>query len=110
MLTYIKSANLGLSFVLELCLLAAFAAWGLTIGRNTPVKILLGLSLPLLAAIFWGGFLAPKAKIILSYPIVQVLKFAIFTLAAAALAASHHPNLAWLLGAAFVLNRIIEYL
>ena len=50
-----KEANLGLRFVLELCLLAAIAYDGLQM--NVVVAVLA----PLAAAAIWGLFVSPKA-------------------------------------------------
>jgi hypothetical protein len=43
-------------FVLELCLLAAVAWWG-----AATAGLPLGLALPLVVAVLWGTFCAPKA-------------------------------------------------
>jgi uncharacterized protein DUF2568 len=52
----VKAANLGLRFLLELCLLAALAYVGL------QVSIVLAILLPVLVALIWGLFVSPKAR------------------------------------------------
>ena len=67
-----KAANLGLRFLLELCLLAALAYVGL------QVDIVLAFVLPLAAALVWGIFVSPKARYPLSLPgwiAIQVVLF-----------------------------------
>lgn len=110
MLSVVMNMNLGLSFLLELCLLAAFAVWGIRTGQSTLMKILLGIGVPLLAAVFWGVFLSPRADIVLPNLAVQMLKFVIFGLGVVALAISHHPILAWVFGTTVVINRLLENL
>jgi len=44
----IKSANLALRFLLELCALVALAYWGFQTGRGLIVKIGLGMGAPLI--------------------------------------------------------------
>ncbi len=51
-----KEANLGLRFLLELCLLAALAYVGL------QVSVVLAVLAPLVAAVVWGLFVSPKAR------------------------------------------------
>ena len=53
--------NVTLRFVLELCALAALGYWGFTAGAGPVGKALLGLGAPILAAVAWGIFVAPKA-------------------------------------------------
>jgi hypothetical protein len=52
----VKAANLGLRFLLELCLLAALAYVGL------EVSLVLCVVLPVAAAALWGLFVAPRAR------------------------------------------------
>src|SRR5689334_23481657 len=57
----LHAANLGLRFLLELCMLAALGYWGFQAGDGPVLKIVLGLGAPLLAAVVWGLFIAPRA-------------------------------------------------
>jgi uncharacterized membrane protein len=106
----VKNINLGLSFLLELCLLAAFAYWGIHTGQNLAAKILLGIGAPLLAAIFWGLFMAPRATYRVRNPLYLVIKAILFGLAVIALAVSDSPILAWVLGMALVINIVLDLL
>jgi Protein of unknown function (DUF2568) len=70
----VKAGNLGLRFLLELCLLAALAYVGL------QVDVVLAVILPLVAGVVWGLFVSPKAR----YPVsltwwlgVQVVLFGV---------------------------------
>lgn len=54
--------NLTLAFLLELAALAALGVWGYQIPESTLLKFLLGVGLPVIAAIAWGLTAAPKAK------------------------------------------------
>lgn len=65
----IKMLNLALRFVLELALLAAFGYWGFKTGGRLPARWLLGIGVPLLAAMIWGMFLSPKASLPLEAPL-----------------------------------------
>lgn len=51
-----KAANLGLRFLLELCLLAALAYVGL------QVNVVLAVVFHVVAAVVWGMFVSPKAR------------------------------------------------
>ncbi len=57
----LKMLNLGLRFFLELCVLVIFGYWGYkTGGSSIWMKLVLGIGSPILFAIVWGIFLAPK--------------------------------------------------
>ncbi len=90
----VKSANLALRFLLELCILAAVGYWAFHTVRGVIAKIGLGIGLPLVTAIVWGLFLAPASSLRLHGAGHLILEVVIFGLAAAALFASHHPTLA----------------
>ncbi len=55
-----KELNLGVRFLLELCLLAALAYAGL------QVNVVLAILAPLAAAVVWGVLVSPKAPVSLS--------------------------------------------
>ena len=57
----LKALNLLLSFLLELAMLAALGLFGFAVGKNALLAWVLGLSLPMLAAILWGTLAAPRS-------------------------------------------------
>ena len=79
-----KSLNLALRFVLELCLLVALGIWGFS------QNVVLGIVAPLVGAVVWGLWIAPKAKQRLRDPARLVLELLLFSTAGAALAAAGH--------------------
>src|SRR4051794_17811135 len=103
----IKTANLAVAFLLELCMLGALGYWGFTTGSNTITKIALGIGAPLLAAVFWGLFLAPKSVVKVRESWRLLLKVAVFAVAVAALFAAGQPSLGWLLAIAFAINTVL---
>lgn len=56
------NANDVLAFLVELAALAVLCAWGFRVGGSTPVRLLLGIGLPLVAVVAWGLFAAPRAR------------------------------------------------
>ncbi len=100
----IKSVNLVLRFLPELCALVALAYWGFQTGRGLIVKIGLGIGAPLLAAVAWAMLVAPNAAVHLPGLMPFALGLVILVLAAVALAAARHPFLLVILGAIVVLN------
>jgi hypothetical protein len=105
----IKSTNLVLRFLLELCLLAAFGYWGFQTGQVWLIKVVLGVGAPLLVAVVWGTFLAPRAAMRLREPWLLILELGLFGLAIAALYFTGHPALAWALGVVYGINRLLMY-
>ena len=103
-MTAIKGANLALRFLLELCALGALGYWGFRVGRGSALAVVLGLGAPLLMAVVWGLFVAPRATWPLPAPATFVLGLGILCLAAVCLAAAGDPLLGWIMGATVVLN------
>ncbi len=106
----LKLSNLALRFLLELCLVAALGYWGFKTGQGWIAKSGLGIGAPLLAAVVWGAFIAPKAAWLLPNPWLLILELALFSLAGAALYLAGQPILAWILGLTYSLNKILMYL
>jgi hypothetical protein len=89
-------ANDGLRFVLELAALTALGYWGFA-EHEGALQWLLGLGAPLLAAVVWGTFVAPKASRPTVDPPRLLLELAVFGSGVAALFAAD----AAVLGAVF---------
>ncbi|MCW5851997.1 MAG: YrdB family protein [Anaerolineae bacterium] len=105
-----KSLNLALRFLLELCILAALAYWGFQTGDGLPARLALGLGAPLLAAVVWGLFVAPASRRRVPLPWRLLLELAIFGSAVAALAAAGQPTLGWFFGLLVVVNTVLMLL
>ena len=103
----IKSANLALRFLLELGILGALGYWGFTSGSSTWMKWALGLGAPLLAAVVWGTFVAPKAAVELSTPLHLLVELAVFGLAILALFRAGQTNLAAAFGVIYLINKVL---
>jgi Protein of unknown function (DUF2568) len=109
MIAILKSINLTLAFLLELALLAAFGYWGFQTGSGTLVKGLLGIGLPLLAAVIWGFFMAPNSARHLQGGAYLALKALLFGLGVAALMATGRIALGVAFAVVVVINTILLY-
>ena len=105
----LKNTNLALMFVLELCMLAALGYWGFTLDQGLAVRIAVGLGAPLLAAVIWGLWMAPKASMPLREPLHLILELIIFGMAIAALYAAQRPSLALMFGLIYTINVTLRY-
>ncbi|CAG0994900.1 hypothetical protein ARNL5_03544 [Anaerolineae bacterium] len=108
-MTMIKSANLALSFLLELVMLAALGYWGFKTGGELVSQIILGIGAPLLVAVVWGIFLAPASARRLREPFHLVLELVIFGLAITALYIAGQPGLALVFGIVYAINLVVRY-
>jgi hypothetical protein len=86
-------ANGGLRFLLEMALLASLAHWGFS-EQTGAVQWLLGLGAPLLVAVVWGRFIAPKASHPTTDPVRLLLEVVVFGAGVAALFAAERSGLA----------------
>lgn len=98
--------NLALAFGLELCALAALGYWGTHTGGGPLAKTALGIGAPLLAAVLWGLFAAPKAAISVP-PVKFAVEVLVFGSATMALYAAGHRALAAALAILVVGNSIL---
>jgi hypothetical protein len=107
------TAGLILHFLLEMCAFAAVVAWGFQVGSNWGSKLLIGVGLPLLLAVLWGGFRDPadhgRGLVAIPGQLRLVLELGIMGLAAAALFAAGHTTLAWVFAAAVLIDYVLMY-
>jgi hypothetical protein len=92
----VTGLNLLLKFLLELGALAAVGFWGASIADG-PVAVVLAIGLPLVTAVLWGAFAAPRAQRRLPLRLRAPFELGVFALAALALWGAE--SAAW--GAAF---------
>lgn len=90
----LRLANLGVRFALELAALAAVAYWGATAPAGGVVRLSLAIAAPVLVAVVWGLFIAPKARIPTGLFGRAGLGFVVFSIAALALWARGQTSLA----------------
>lgn len=99
--------NLAVRFLLELCMLATVGYWGFKTQSSWALKILFGIGLPVLIAVLWGTFLAPKATRPLSGASFLTLELILFSSGAFALFASGKPTLGWIYAIVLVVNKFL---
>ena len=100
----VKNTNLGLAFLLELVMLAAYGYWGFQVGDNTLVHILLGIGVPVVVIILWSLFEAPRALRPLPQPWHSILKVVLFGGSVLALVAAGRLDLAIIFAVVLIIN------
>jgi hypothetical protein len=100
-----RALNLVLRFVLEVCALAALAYGGWHVPGPVWLRILAAVAFPLIAAIIWGRWVAPKASHPIPDPQRLVPEWIVFGGATVALALTGHYLLAVLLAVLAAANR-----
>ena len=107
MLELIKGTALALRFLLELCALGALGYWGFTTGGSALAKVGLGLGIPLVAAVAWGTFVAPKALVKAPGAVRLLVEVGVFASAIAGLYVAGSTRLATALMLVYVLDRVL---
>lgn len=100
----LRGLLLAVRFLLELCLIASFAYWGLHLDAGLPTRLAAGVGAAGLAIVVWGRWVAPKASRQLDDParfFVETLLFA-----AAAVGLAHAGQ--WTLGIVVILVYLID--
>lgn len=93
MIRMISQGNLALAFALELAGLTAFGYWGVRTGSTGLSSAALGIATPVIAAILWGVFAAPRAPVH-SVRAAVAVKAVFFLAAPLALYVTAHRGLA----------------
>ena len=103
----LRGVTLAVRFLCELAMLAALAYWGFTVGGGIGAWVL-GLGAPLVAAVVWGAWVAPKARWPVSIPTRVVIELVLFGAAVGALAVAGQPILAVILGVAAIVTSLLN--
>jgi hypothetical protein len=83
----VKATALGLRFVLELCAVAAVAAWGWHLADAVALQLLLSVVAAAVVVVVWGTFVSPRARYPVPDPAWLVIEVLVFLAAALALLA-----------------------
>ena len=103
----LKALNLLVRFLLELCMLAAVGYWGFKTQSGWGMKIVFGIGLPILIAVLWGLFIAPKAIYALRGISYLALEMILLGSGAVALFASGKPTLGWIYTIILIVNKVL---
>lgn len=106
----LKAINLTIRFLLELGLLAAVSFWGFRIQPTLGLKLLFGILGPVLIAVIWGIYAAPKSSQRLTGVAYFTLTSILLGLGAAALFASQQPTLGWIYTICLVVSTILVFI
>ena len=104
----LKGLNLSIRFLLELGMLASVAYWGFSTNSSWALKILFGIGLPILLAVIWGFFMAPRSAHRLSGIPFTIMDFVLLGSGAFALYASGQTTLAWIFAVVLVISEILR--
>jgi len=105
----VKGSNLAVRFLLELTALAALGYAGWSLDTSTPFRLLATVGVPLVAAIGWGAFVAPKATHRLPDPARLAVEAGVFGAAVAGLVVTGRPVWACALAALVVVNEVLLF-
>ncbi|WP_410983178.1 YrdB family protein [Bacillus cereus] len=101
-----RSVNLVIRFLLELCAQVSLGYWGFQVGESVYTKFAFCIGSPLMFAIVWGAFIAPKASLKLPEPYRFLLELLLFGVTSFVLYVVNQTILAIILGMVFIMNRI----
>ncbi|MFJ2718709.1 YrdB family protein [Streptomyces sp. NPDC087437] len=102
--------NEGLAFFLEVLALAALAWWGWQSADHTAARLLFAVAAPAAAAVVWGLFAAPKARVALPVLGVLAVKALVFGTAVAALHAVGRDRWAAVFAVVVAVNTVLATL
>jgi Protein of unknown function (DUF2568) len=100
----VRTANLGLRFLLELAMLVGLGWWG-----GHVVGWWAAVLLPVAAALVWGAFLSPKARWTIPRPARLVLELVLFALAAAGYYGAGQSSIAVVFAVAVAVSEVVTW-
>jgi uncharacterized protein DUF2568 len=100
-----RSTALLVRFLLELAALAALIATGVGLIGGV-VGVVVGLAAAAVAAVMWGLFVAPRARIALPTPARLAVEVVVFAVATPGLIAAGWPLLGGLLFGIYLIDRL----
>jgi hypothetical protein len=101
----LRAFNLAVAFLLELAVLAAAGYWGFQLDGS--LAWLAGLGAPVVLALLWGRFAAPRAANALHGVAGGVFRVCWFACGAAALVVAGHPVWGITLAVVYVANSAV---
>lgn len=104
----IKAVNQLVAFLLEIGMLISFGMWGFHGETSVGKRYLLGLGLPLLAAVLWGIWAAPKSSYRLDLPYRLLFSLTLFALSALTLHRLGHTSWAVLFATLAISSAMVE--
>jgi hypothetical protein len=105
----LKTANIALRFLLELCVWAALGYWGFRTGNGIILRFSLGIVVPFIVAVVWGIFGAPKSSMVLVGGLHLLLELVLFGSATLALWVSGNASISLSFGLIAIINRVLMY-
>ena len=107
MIRTLRSGNLLLAFLLELAMLAAFCAVGLSSPTSLLIRVGLAIGLPAVAIVLWALYAAPRAgKRRLRMPALMIFKAVLMGLAVIAWGLAGMPLVSSIFAALAAINFI----
>ncbi len=103
----LKSLNLAVRFLLELCMLAAVGYWGFSTHSSWVLKVIFGIGLPVLFIMIWSLLLAPKATYRLRGVPLILLSLILLGSGAVALFAAGRAGLGWGYAIVLIVNQVL---
>lgn len=94
----LKGINQIIYFLMELSMLGSLAYWGFQSSQHSYLKYVSAIGLPLLAAVLWGVFAAPRSDYRLAPPYRSLFALTLFGLSFFLLYRTGHSRLAITLG------------
>jgi hypothetical protein len=102
-----RGATLTARFLCELAMLAALAFWGYVVGEGVWAWVL-GIAAPAAAAVVWGMFVAPRARIPVPASLRVQIELVLYALAAVGLGSAGQPVAAVVLAAAGLVTSVLN--
>lgn len=90
----LKTLNLGLAFFIELFMFAAFVWSAIALKAPIAARLAIGIVIPIAIIALWSYCIAPRSDHRLPTPLLEIVKFALYAIAAFLLYKAGHTSVA----------------
>jgi len=105
----IKLINQGIAFLLEIAMLISLVYCGFQMVEIIALKYLLALAFPVIVAVLWGIFNAPRSAHRLAQPLRMFFEMALYIVTAILLYKTGSITMAIALGATAIITEIVAF-
>ena len=105
----IVALNKLIVFLLEIVMIISFSCFGFQRGPNLYMKWMLATVLPVISALLWGYFAAPKSSYRLPMPYLAIFRALIFLAASYCLYKCNKTNMAIYVAILSIVTQFLSY-
>ena len=108
-MSFLKTINMAIAFLLELCMVFSLGYYGFHTSGNIFWRLILTIGLPAIAIALWGYYAAPKSAHRLPYPYLPFFKLILYIATTFLLYKTGVRNYSFILAGTAILSELLAW-